>query len=101
MPPIGFTTGILQVQFSNTIPLPVNTVTIAGEGMTMYMFGYGVIPKNHTGRVWDGGGASRRGGACRNASGCIEGGHGICVRSWLGLGHMKGMWDACGMVAAR
>ena len=38
--------GIPQVQFSNTIPLPVNTVTVAGEGMTLYMFGYGVIPKN-------------------------------------------------------
>ena len=38
--------GILQVQFSNTIPLPVNTVTVAGEGMAPYMFGYGVIPKN-------------------------------------------------------
>ena len=43
---IGFTMGILWVQFSNTIPLPINTVTIAGEGMTPYMFGYGVIPKN-------------------------------------------------------
>ena len=38
--------GILRVHFSDTVPLPVNTVTIAGEGMTPYMFGYGVIPKN-------------------------------------------------------
>ena len=43
---IGFTTGIPWVQFSNTVPLPVNTVTVAGEGMTLYMFGYSVIPKN-------------------------------------------------------
>ena len=43
--PLGFTTGIPWVQFSDTVPLPVNTVTIAGEGMTPYMFGYGVIPK--------------------------------------------------------
>ena len=43
---IGFTMGILWVQFSNTIPLPINTVTIEGEGMTLYMFGYSVIPKN-------------------------------------------------------
>ena len=42
---VGFTTGIPWVQISNTIPLPVNTVTIAGEGMTPYMFGYGVISK--------------------------------------------------------
>ena len=27
-------------------------------------------------------------------------GHGACVRSWLGLGHMKGVWDAYGMAAA-
>ena len=38
--------GIPWVQFSNTVPLPINTVTVAGEGMTPYMFGYGVIPKN-------------------------------------------------------
>ena len=31
--------GILQVQFSNT-------VTVVGEGMTPYMFGCSVIPKN-------------------------------------------------------
>ena len=37
--------GIPQVQISNTVPLTVNTVTIAGEGMTPYMFGYGVISK--------------------------------------------------------
>ena len=43
---LGFTTGILRVQFSDTVPLPVNTVTVAGEGMTPYMFGYGAIPKN-------------------------------------------------------
>ena len=43
---IGFTMGILRVQFSDTIPLPINTVTIVGEGMILYMFGYGVIPKN-------------------------------------------------------
>ena len=43
---LGFTMGIPQVQFSNTVPLPVNTVTIVGEGMTPYIFGYGVIPKN-------------------------------------------------------
>ena len=36
---IEFTMGIPWVQFSNTI-------TVVGEGMTMYMFGYGVIPKN-------------------------------------------------------
>ena len=45
-PRVGFTTGIPRVQISNTVPLPVNTVTIAGEGMTPYMFGYSVIPKN-------------------------------------------------------
>ena len=43
---VGFTTGIPRVQFSDTVPLPVNTVTVAGEGMTPYMFRYGVIPKN-------------------------------------------------------
>ena len=43
---VGFTTGIPWVQFSDTVPLPVNTVTVAGEGMTPYLFGYGVIPKN-------------------------------------------------------
>ena len=43
---IGFTTGLPRVQFSNTIPLPVNTITVVGEGMTPYMFGYSVIPKN-------------------------------------------------------
>ena len=43
---VGFTTGIPWVQFYNTIPLPINTVTVAGEGMTPYMFGYSVIPKN-------------------------------------------------------
>ena len=43
---LGFITGIPGVQFSNTVPLPVNTVTVAGEGMAPYMFGYGVIPKN-------------------------------------------------------
>ena len=42
---LGFTMGIPWVQFSNTIPLPINTVTVAGEGMTLYMFGYSVIPK--------------------------------------------------------
>ena len=57
--------GIPWVQFSNTVPLPVNTVTVVGEGMTPYMFGYSVIPKNHAGCVWDGGGTSRRGG-------CVE-----------------------------
>ena len=46
MASVGFTTGIPQVQFSDTVPLPVNTVTVVGEGMTPYMFGYGVIPKN-------------------------------------------------------
>ena len=45
---IGFTTGIPWVQFSDTIPLPINTVTIVGEGMAPYMLGYGVIPKNIT-----------------------------------------------------
>ena len=40
-----FTTDIPWVQFSDTVPLPINTVTIVGEGMTPYMFGYGVIPK--------------------------------------------------------
>ena len=42
---LGFTTGILRVQISNTVPLPINTVTVVGEGMTLYMFGYGVISK--------------------------------------------------------
>ena len=42
----------------------------------------------------------RRGGARQNASGRVKGGHGACMRSWLGLGHMKGVWDACGMAAA-
>ena len=40
--------GIPWVQFSNTIPLPINTITVAGEGMTPYIFGYesyDVIPK--------------------------------------------------------
>ena len=36
---LGFTTGILRVQISNTVPLPINTVTVVGEGMTPYMFG--------------------------------------------------------------
>ena len=31
----------------------------------------------------------------------VGGGRGACMRSWLGLGHMKGMWDAYGMAAAR
>ena len=44
---LGFTTGIPRVHFSDTVPLPVNTVTVAGEGMTPYMFGYGVIPKKY------------------------------------------------------
>ena len=44
-PCLGFTTGIPQVQISNTVPLPVNTVTVVGEGMTPYMFGYSVISK--------------------------------------------------------
>ena len=43
---LGFTMGIPRVQISNTVPLPVNTVTVVGEGMTLYMFGYGVIPIN-------------------------------------------------------
>ena len=43
---VGFTMGIQWVQFSNTVPLPINTVAIAGDGMTLYMFGYGVILKN-------------------------------------------------------
>ena len=43
---IGFITGILWVQFFNTVPLPINTVTVVGGGMTLHMFGYGVIPKN-------------------------------------------------------
>ena len=43
----------------------------------------------------------RWGGACRNTSECIMGGHGTCMRSWLGLGHVKGMWDVCGMVEVR
>ena len=42
----------------------------------------------------------RRGGAHLNTLGHVEGGCGACVRSWLGLGHMKGMWYACGMVTA-
>ena len=54
-----------------------------------------------TGHVWDGGGASISGGVRQNVSGCIEGGHGTCVRTWLGLGYMKGVWDASGMAAAR
>ena len=57
--------------------------------------------EGRAGRIWDGGGASRRGGVHRNASGCIERGRGVCVRSWLGLGHMKGMRDASGMASAR
>ena len=57
--------------------------------------------EGHGGCMWDGGGASRRGRVHQNASGRIEGGCSTCMRSWLGLGHMKGMWDACGMVAAR
>ena len=44
---VGFTTGIPRVHFSDTVPLPVNTITVAGEGMTPYMFGYGVIPKKY------------------------------------------------------
>ena len=56
--------------------------------------------EGYVGCIWDGGGTSRRGGARQNASGHIEGGRGVCMRSWLGLGHMEGMWDACGMVAA-
>ena len=36
---LGFTTDILWVHFSDTIPPPVNTVTVVGEGMTPYMFG--------------------------------------------------------------
>ena len=43
---LGFTMGILRVQFSNTVPLPINTITVVGEDMIPYMFGYGVIPKN-------------------------------------------------------
>ena len=56
--------------------------------------------EGHVRHVWDGGGTSRRGGVHQNTLGHIEGGCGMCMRSWLGLGHMKGMWDACGMVAA-
>ena len=44
---LGFTTGIPRVQISNTVPLPVNTVTVAGEGMTPYMFGYSIISKKN------------------------------------------------------
>ena len=29
--------GIPRVQFSDTVPLPINTVTVAGEGMTLYI----------------------------------------------------------------
>ena len=42
----------------------------------------------------------RRGGACQNALGHIKGGHGACMRSWLGLGHVKGVWDVSRMVVA-
>ena len=42
----GYTAGTLFRHRSDTVPLPVNTVTVAGEGMTLYMFGYSVIPKN-------------------------------------------------------
>ena len=40
-------------------------------------------------------------GAHEGRVGCIERGRGVCVRSWLGLGHMKGMRDASGMALAR
>jgi len=33
---IGFTTSILWVQFSNTVPLPAITITIGGKGITPY-----------------------------------------------------------------
>ena len=56
--------------------------------------------EGHMGHVWDGSAASIRGGVHRNALGCIEGGCGVCVRSWLGLGHMKGVWDTSGMAEA-
>ena len=56
--------------------------------------------EGHMGHIWDGGSTSRRGGIQRNTLGHIEGGRGACVRSWLALGHMKGMWDVCGMAVA-
>ena len=31
---------------------------------------------------------------------CVNGGCGMCMRLWLGLGHMKGVQDMSGMVAA-
>ena len=57
--------------------------------------------EGRAGHVWDGGRASIRGGVRQNASGRIEGGRSACVRSWLGLGHMKGVWDTSGMAVAR
>ena len=66
---IGFTTGIPRVQFSDTIPLPINTVPVAGEGMTPYMFGYSVIPKNIKLLV------------CYTAHHCIGGG--VMVSLWV------------------
>ena len=58
------------------------------------------VHEGHVGRIWDGGGALIRGRVRRNASARIEGGRGTCVRSWLGLGHMKGTWGTSGMAAA-
>ena len=57
------------------------------------------IEKGWWQRIEKGQATLRRGGACRNVSGHIEGGRSACVRLWLGLGHMKGVWDASGMVA--
>ena len=52
------------------------------------------------GHIEKGHGALRRGMVCQNRSGQIEGGHSTCMRLWLGQGHTKGMWDACGMEPA-
>ena len=54
--------------------------------------------EGHVGCMWDGGSTLRRSRVHQNMSGCIKGGCSACVRSWLGLGHMKGVWDVAGMV---
>ena len=56
--------------------------------------------EGHVGCIWDSGSMLRRGGVHQNVLGCIEGGHGACMRSWLGLGHMKGAQDASGVAVA-
>ena len=83
---LGFTMGIPRAQFSKTIPLPVNTVTIVGEGMTPYIFGYGVIPKNIKLLV------------CYAAHHCVSGS--MMVSLWVtALDHpqfmVDGRWKVC------